>query len=190
MSKKFLITSKTPVRKGINRVDDPNGAKFSLKVAGKDDLNSILAERAATVPASVVPVILNRTAGERFNDWNINLGETAESGKTDISVSWRGSSRRVRVHWNWGSETVLGVDSASFQIAVSDPENPVDLAEVGENGYVWQPDPLTNEEIETIKRYYLLLNDDGLKDEFREKVRAAGHTHSVSRREDLEARLY
>jgi len=45
---------------------------------------------------------------------------------------------------------------------------------------IWQPAEMSQEDIDTIKRFYVLLNDESLRGEYGEQVRAAGHTHSIS----------
>ena len=44
----------------------------------------------------------------------------------------------------------------------------------------WQPAPLRKDEAETILRYYVLLTDTNLREEFGEQVRAAGHAHILA----------
>jgi hypothetical protein len=159
----------------VNRVaESGREIRYSLKVAGKDDLNQALREAALGISPEVVPKVLRRFASERFSDW-ILLAENEAVDAADCQIVWRGGFRRGRVIWNWhggaAQNHAANPDLYDWEIVVGDPQTPV----AASNAAVWQPAPLSKEEVESVLRYYVLTTDAGLSEEFGEQVRAAGH---------------
>lgn len=163
--------------------------RFSLKVSNKDNLNNSLNEAITRVSDEIVPTILRRVANEKFTDWNLSVDKTDEMVVwTDCQVTWRGGHRRCRLNWNWDNEAiefmqiVENSDYLDLEVFVNNPQTPFlnFPGNVETPRLIWQPAELTTDEVETIKRFYVLLNDETLRNEFREQVRAAGHTHSIA----------
>ncbi|NNE66877.1 MAG: hypothetical protein HKN33_09945 [Pyrinomonadaceae bacterium] len=164
----------------LHRKEENGEIRFSFKVAGKDDLLSALSEAVERVPDSVVPRILSKVANDRFSDWQMVLsGGDDEQTRTDCHAIWRGGQRKGRISWNWGTENLFSTsDGLDLEVFVVDPEtDPSEFSFTGEK-FWWKPSKLTKEETETIRRYYLLLNDEQIKSQFSDQIRAAGHTHS------------
>lgn len=162
--------------------------RYGLKVSSKDKLNNALDEAVQKISPEHIPTILRRVAKEKFPDWNLSVDGNEEMEVwTDCQILWRGGHRRCRIYWNWDNEAseVLQIlensEYLDLEIFINNPLN--NNLEVPTNiespRAIWQPAELTKEESETILRFYALLNDESLRIEFKEQVRAAGHTHSL-----------
>ena len=165
----------------VNRIAVPDReVRYSLKVAGKDNLNQALRDAAQSVSPDVIPRIMRRFASERFSDW-ILLSENEAVDSTDCQIIWRGGFRRGRVFWNWlggGTQNVLRTNSEIYdwEIFVNPPQGDSAWANLSNVPVIaWQPALLQRDEVETIKRYYVLITDSGLQEQYGEQVRAAGH---------------
>ena len=159
--------------------------RYSLKVSGKDNLNNLLTEAARSVAPVVIPKIFRRTAREHFSDWSLtDEKDAAATDWTDCQIVWRGGLRRGRLFWNLENKLhrppqAAGSDFVDWEVMIGNPSNEVNNS--GEISKVyWQPAPLRRDEAETILRYYVLLTDMTLREQFGEQVRAAGHAHFLS----------
>lgn len=171
------------------KAEDGKEIRYSLKVSSKDNLNNALAEAISTVPNEVVPTLLRRVAKDKFEDWNLDLDQSDGTvAWTDCKISWRGGKRRCRVFWNWDNEAsdvsrnAENSEHLDLEVFVNNPNSDSSEMVYGKEipQAIWQPAMLTAEEVDTIKRFQILLNDDSLRNEYREQVRAAGHTHSLA----------
>lgn len=162
--------------------------RFSLKVSGRDDLNSVIAEKAKNVPPEIVEYILRRFTLERFSETNL-LGEADLHNVTECHATWRGGYRRGRVLWEWnespgskGYENEPNVEFMDWEVVITNP------ADVGATQppagdlprAFWHPAFLKNDEADTIRRYHVLMTDETLDAQFAAQVRAAGHTHQMA----------
>ncbi len=160
--------------------------RYSLKVSGKDNLNNLLAEAAKTVAPVVIPKMFRRVAREHFSDWSLTDEKDAPNADwTDCQIVWRGGLRRGRLFWNLENKLhrpplpASGSDFVDWEVFIGNPPNEAENS--GEISKVyWQPAPLRRDEAETILRYYVLLSDTTLREQFGEQVRAAGHAHFLS----------
>jgi len=171
------------------KAEEGREIRYSLKVSIKESLNNSLNEAIAQVSPDIVPKILRKIARERFTDWT--FGDEAD-GKginwTDSQIVWRGGLRRGRLCWNLeDNETDIANLPANLEITdwmvIISGEQQVLPANQNSDGVprvYWQHAPLKNEEIETILRYHVLVNDETLRDEFGDQLRAAGHAHSLA----------
>lgn len=166
----------------LNRKEDGGELRFSFKVAGKDDLISALAQSVSEVSESVVPKLLSRVANERFSDWNLSLGDDESAPLwTDTQLIWRGGIRKARFRWAWGvaDQVPSQAENPDVEITICEPGGIQENEDAdGTNRFQWIPAELTKEEIDTFRRYHLLLHDEEIKEIYQDQVRAAGHTHS------------
>ncbi|MEK7723914.1 MAG: hypothetical protein AAB336_06165, partial [Acidobacteriota bacterium] len=176
----------------INRItEDGRETRYGLKISGKDNLNNALAEKAANVSSAVFEKILRRSAKDRFSDWALQVEENAPLfDSNDCQISWRGGYRRGRVIWNWdrrgGVDNLIGnernLEYLDWEVVVCHPENK-EVSNVPKTEVptvFWQPASLKLDEEDTLRRYYVLLSNNDLREEFGEQVRAAGHTHHLA----------
>ncbi len=173
------------------KIEEGREIRYSLKVSIKENLNNLLNEAVAKVSPTVIPKILRKIARERFADWT--FGDENEDGKsanwTDSQIVWRGGLRRGRLSWNLENDDFdltqmpANHDVLDWMVIISGehpilPPNETAADEVPR--VYWQHTPLRPGEIETILRYYVLLHDPNLREEFGDQIRAAGHAHSLA----------
>jgi hypothetical protein len=161
--------------------------RYSLKISSKDKLNDALDLAVNEISPEVVPGILSKIAMENYSDWNLLLDNNVENSLnwTDCQVKWRGTNRRCRIYWNWGNERIVSqgsLDSSEFidlEFSINNPapNTPVQQTESTFPKAVWKTDELTPDELNTILRYYVLLHNDQLREEYHEQIRATGHAH-------------
>jgi hypothetical protein len=159
--------------------------RYSLKASNKDNLNNILAEAAQTVSPAVIPKILRRFARDRFSDWILPDEADAQSGDwTDSQIVWRGGMRRGRLFWNFENRPVdeqsapAHSEYLDWEVIISPSQSQPENSGVPK--VFWKPAPLRKDEAETILRYYVLLSDASLKEEYAEQIHAAGHAHTIA----------
>ena len=161
--------------------------RYSLKVGTKDNLNNFLAEAIKPVSPVVIPKILRRMARERFSDWTFSE-ENEVNNWTDCQIVWRGGLRRGRVFWNLekdeleNNSTIVNSEFLDWEVIISneliEPQTEDSQSEISR--VYWQPAPLRKEEAEAILRYYVLLTNTDLREEYGEQVRAVGHALTLS----------
>lgn len=180
----------------IRQIEDAEAGEtlYSLKVDSKDNLNQAIADAAQEIGGEVIPKILRRMARERFFDWDLpgEDGQEEKEEQTDFletRIVWRGSRRTGRVTWDLensrGTATDISQisDRLDWEIIVNphEVEQTASPNEPAQNTRVfWQPAPLKKNEADTILRYYVLLTDQRLREEYGEQVQAAVHAHTIS----------
>ncbi|MEP6901093.1 MAG: DUF6079 family protein [Actinomycetota bacterium] len=173
-----------------HKLEEGREIRYSLKVSIKENLNNSLNEAVAKVSPTVIPKILRKIARERFADWT--FGEESEVGKsatwTDSQIVWRGGWRRGRLSWNLENDDSdltpmpANLDVLDWMVIISGEQPILPTLETADEvpRVYWQHTPLRPAEIETILRYYVLLHDPDLREEFGDQIRAAGHAHSLA----------
>ena len=173
---------------GIQRIAEAGReTHYNLKISSQDNLNNALAEAVKIVPPDVTAKILRRVARERFADWSISDDNSANGDSTECPITWRGGLRRGRLVWslenNSGAARNYQTDSEllDWEVIISDsPEKLKIQAESNGTAQIfWQTATLQKEETEAILRYWVLLTDTGLRDEYGEQMRAAGHAQMM-----------
>lgn len=164
---------------------DGRETRYSLRVSSKDNLNQALSEAVKAVSPEVVPKILRRVARERFTDWTFSDEGGVAATVTECSVKWRGGIRHGRIVWNVENNVEMLDQTAEFldwEVIINLPtdspakqKNKTEISRV-----VWQTAPLRADEIETILRYYVLLTDRTLGEQYGEQLRAAGHSNLMA----------
>ena len=165
--------------------------RFGLRVSGKDNLNSVLAESAKTVSPKAIEKILRRFAREKYSDWTLPAeSDSLQSDTTECQINWRGGFRRGRVIWDWQNKQATEVSAEAervsefidWEVIIADERHRNSVNRVNSEipTVLWQTATLKPEEEETLLRYYVLLTDTSLRGTFGEQVRAAGHTHQTA----------
>lgn len=164
---------------------DNRETRYSLRVSTKDNLNQAVAEAVKAVSPNVVPKILRRVARERFSDWTFS--EENEIGdSTECLITWRGGIRHGSIVWNAGEETEESLAPVSeftdWEVIINSPtaakQKPKRKTAVSQ--VFWQPAQLRSDETEAILRYYVLLTNQDLREEYGEQLRAAGHSNLMA----------
>ncbi|MGI8669250.1 MAG: DUF6079 family protein [Aridibacter sp.] len=178
------------VPNGIWRKDlEGRETRYSFKLTKKDSFNDKLNEAVKTVSENVFPNLLRRVAKEKFTDWHFSAeNDTEIIDWADCQIVWRGGIRRARLWWNWENENSQILQSSEhsnlFDLEIfinNSSENNISEQNIDNiSKAVWQTAQLRTDEKETLKKLYVLLNDQHLRDENPEQVSAAVHTHLVA----------
>lgn len=165
----------------IQRATHEGVTHYSLKVSSKENLNNALGEAVKSVSPDVVAKILRRVARERFADWTI--GETDGTNDLEFQTIWRGGFRGGRVIWNLDNQTKIESADAKtldWEVVIQSAENVEKPDPAAVPKVFWRPAEATAHETDTILRYYVLLNDQNLREEYGEQLRAAGHANLMA----------
>lgn len=166
------------------KADDGRELRYSLKVSVTDDLNNALVEAVSGVSDDVVPKVLRKIARERYSDWSFHDDGDGVDW-SDSQIVWRGGLRRGRLCWNVGVRPTTAepqhlnselVDWVVF-IASEASVTPTISSEDPIPQVYWHPAALRADELETIKRYFVLLNDRSLRQTYGDQIRTVGHSH-------------
>lgn len=163
--------------------------RYSLKIGGKENLTIALDEAIRDISGNVIPKILRRIARDRYPEWALsNDQEEAASDQIDLDVVWRGSVRKGRISWDLETDdsqvsAPSDPDRYDWEIIIN-PFNDRQAASDSSAGDVprvfWQPAPLKKEEADSILRYFVLLTNAKLRQEYGEQWQVAGHAHNVN----------
>lgn len=176
-------------RDDLWRLEGESGTiRYSLKVSGKDDLNMALSAAIDNVPEYAVPSVLKKTGKDRFSDWMLSSEkEAGEIDWSDVQVLWRGSYRKVKLIWNWSRADIgevtkmAGASGVDLYVVISGPGSlPACEDDRGRPLIYWQPADLTSADVDTIRKYFVLLHDQQLRRDFADQIGPAGHTHTVA----------
>ncbi len=165
----------------VRKEETGRDVRYSIRISGKDDLNSKLEEASSQVPADAVEKVLRRVSSDKLKDWELGEEEVA-SEATKVEFLWRGTSRSAEVVWDWdgGSNASSENQSNDFDVRVFVSRSGRDSEINSKFDISWSAAEPTDEELASLKRLYVLLNDKTLREEFGEQVRAAGHSHFVT----------
>ena len=170
----------------LRTAEDGREVRYSLKISDKDNLNIALNEAAKTVSPAVIPKIFRRVARERFTDWMSAEDRDSQAADwMDYQITWRGGLRRGRLFWNLENrikqlpQLTGNSEFIDWEVIIGSlPDSSENSGEISE--VYWKPAPLRRDEAETIFRYYVLLTDKTLREQFGEQIRAAGHAHILA----------
>lgn len=166
-------------------MEDGRETRYSLRLESKDRLNSALTEALQHVPAEVTSKILRRLLRERFSDCTISGESDAErSDSMDCPIIWRGGTRRGRVYWavdGQANPQAAVSDVIDWEVRIVDPGFQPVNTDTGDSVRVfWRPDELKKDEVDTLRRFHVLLTQNDLYENFSEQVRAAVHSHTIA----------
>ncbi|MDQ3635302.1 MAG: DUF6079 family protein [Acidobacteriota bacterium] len=174
---------------GIWRKDsEERETRYSFKLTKKDSFNNELDAATTSVSDAVIPNLMRRVAKEKFTDWHFSAeNEMEKIDWADCQIIWRGGVRRARLWWNWENENSESLQSSAnsniFDLEIFINSNENKTFETNKNNIskaVWQTAQLRTDEKETLKRLYILLNDQILREENPAQVSAAAHTHLIA----------
>lgn len=163
--------------------------RYSFKVSVKENLHNALDEAGKSVPADVVTKIFRRIARDKFADWTISEEADESSAEwMDCQLIWRGGQRRGRVHWDLDGKNIAASISpqnsevVDWELFINRQDTALEaIVDQNETPRVfWQPAELRKDEIDTIRRYYVLQTRSDMREEYGEQFRAASHTHTIA----------
>ncbi|MFT3745479.1 MAG: hypothetical protein QM785_14455 [Pyrinomonadaceae bacterium] len=151
--------------------------KYSFRLNGKQDIESLLAEAVRSVPEGVVWRQLFAQTAEKYSDFD------PTSYTTTCGVEWRGAIRRGELIWPPNEEAEIppreGKESPDWTIRV-EPDGGSREPSEEKNSISWHLAKLTPDERLTIRRNYLLQNDVAVREQVGEALSTAMHIHSLA----------
>lgn len=190
MVEELLEKFKLVLPESIQRTaEDGREVRYKFRVNSQDNLNNALAQAVKNVSPEIAEKVLLRTARERFTDWTISDDSAPTNGKwMESQTNWRGTVRRGRYVWDLNNKFTgdenfrLHDDSLDWEVIITPSPEKYTLAKTSDNvtRIFWQPAALKTDEIEAILRYWVLLTDVSLREQFGEQMRAAGHAQMLA----------
>jgi len=161
------------------------GTRYSFKLDGKEDLKRVLSTTADAVPVSVVNDIFKRIIDERYTDSSFSsVSEGVVSNSSDCVLTWRGGSRKGRISWLDGSGRVDDNSRApvDWLAVISLPDSGVrEVPSTADTPIVtWRPAQFSDDEIDTVRRFFVLNSDSAFRQQFQEHIAAAVQAHAVA----------
>jgi len=171
--------------KDINRVaESGRETRYSFKLTIKDDLNSALTEAIPNVSLEAVPKILRRAMRDRFSDCTLSDDESERLDWMDCQINWRGGLRRGRLFWRnasaAGEALKSGADLIDWEVVVNLGDRDDDGDKSDDWRVIWRSASMTEEEIETVKRFHILLTDTAIRETFNTQIRSSMHAHKLA----------
>jgi hypothetical protein len=168
------------------KADEGREVRYSLKVRLADSLTEDLSQAADNVSPEVIPKILKKITREKFFDLTFT-DETEDKvvDWTDLQIVWRGGLRRGRVCWSLENPDFPVSSQSEFLdwIVIISDEREVESLESADDEapkIYWQHAKLRKDEIETILRYYVLLNNTQLREQYGDQIRPVVHSHAIT----------
>ena len=150
----------------ISRIEGSSGPKYCLRVSSRSTATDVLANAIETVTDADIRSCLSRLAAEKFSD--VEIG----SDVSPCAVEWRGSIRRGIVQWSSASHP-----GSDWKIKVHYSGDAV----TGEDSdIVWRVGELGTDEKDTLRRFYLLQNDQTVRDGLAAGLSTTLHQHSIA----------
>ncbi len=168
------------------RVSSEEGreVRYGLKVSGNDGVKQALETAAASVDDTKVAETLHRLFHERFSDSLFVAPDGTVRTVIESTLAWRGGQRRGRVFWKdvrsdaAASELHLD-DLHDWEVVIdltpSDGEEEKGASDISKA--IWRAAELTPDERDAVKRFWVLQNDQAIREEFSEQIRGAFHSH-------------
>ncbi|MBX3300252.1 MAG: hypothetical protein KF736_12410 [Acidobacteria bacterium] len=162
------------------RRDPGDVNRYALRIGANDGLNEALRVASASMENDTVELQLSRLIGDRFTDAKFGQeGQPADVPSVESRVIWRGGARRGRVVLDWSGKFngdftgLFATEKLNWLTVIN--AMPMDALETdtGKPIVHWRPAEFRPEEIETIKRNWLLHNDASIRGEFPESLASA-----------------
>lgn len=170
------------------RESSPRSPSNNIKTSVKEELDRVLEEISKNVGEESISHVLLRAANDRFKDWKF-AAETSREKKnwSEHRFLWRGGYRHTRIFWNWNREfaesSIETKNSGLFDLDIFicgfNKAKEVS-SEIESQKVFWQTAELSPQEINTLKRFYVLLNAGGLREEFGEQFEAAINKYAAA----------
>lgn len=159
----------------------PRSPSNNIRTGFKEELDRVLEEISKNVGEESISHVLLRAANDRFSDWKFAAETSREKRNwSEHRFLWRGGYRHTRVFWDWNREFAESFietkNSGLFDLDIlicSFNKAKEASSEIESQKVFWQTAELSPKEIKTLKRFYVLLNAGGLREEFGEQVEVA-----------------
>ena len=160
--------------------------RYGLKIGSNEGLKQSLEAAATKVKDDQVAETIHRLFHERFSDSLFLSPEGSTKLASDCSLIWRGGTRRGRVIWedmrsDSDSETALHHDDHhDWEVVIgnrSEAEKRTAINEIPRA--VWKPAELNPDELDAVKRFYVLQHDATIREAHGDHIRSAFHAHAL-----------
>lgn len=157
--------------------------RYGLKIGSNEGLKQDLEAAAAKVSESQAAETIHRLFHERFSD-SLFFSPDGSKFSSDCSLSWRGGTRRGRVVWH-DSRPESAIESDrnveehhDWEVLIgssvdADRRNAINELPKA----VWKPAPMKPDEMDAIKRFYVLQHDGVIREAHSDHIRGAFHAH-------------
>ena len=160
--------------------------KYCFKFASKDGQNELLDAAAKGVSIQDVRSLLLRHAGEKFSDFGA-LGEAAATS-TNCSLEWRGAIRHGEISWsvsdddNPSEPASPSMNHFDWKVLVSfEGSGSPALDETATYPLIqWRVADLRNDELDAIRRFFVLQTDANVRGQFGERLAAASNIQALT----------
>lgn len=162
----------------VIRREDGGKAKYLLGIDDKEDINALLAERAAQVPDEAVWKVLLRQTAEKFAD----MEAPGESPVSPCTVEWRGGIRRGEIVWDVDKWSADGgkPERLDWVVIARRERSEVSTERSDVPVLYWQLAELSDDEQSTLRRHHLLQTDTELRERFEESLATATQVHALA----------
>ena len=153
---------------------DGKSAKYSLRLSTRETVDSKLIQASAEVGQDSVWQTLLRQVVDKFSDLDASTFDLGQA--TLCGVEWRGAVRRGEVLWSEHGvqERPQGVDWTIMLIGT------IDQTPGPGDHIIWKVAELEPDELDTVRRHYLLQNDTQIRESLGDGLVNALHVHSIS----------
>ncbi len=152
-------------------------AKYCFRIGSKVDSEAVLAQAAKNVPVEAVWKTLLTQTAEKWSDFD------PQSVVTHCSIEWRGGIRRGELIWppSDGAEAPSRdrKEQPDWTISV-EPEGEQTPTAEPETTAVWKVAKLREDEIDSIKRHCVLLQNTEVREQIGDALSTALHVNSIA----------
>jgi hypothetical protein len=168
------------------RVDAEEGreVRYGLKIGSNEGLKQDLEAAAAKVTDVQAAETIHRLFHERFSDSLLFSAEGTPKFASDCSLYWRGGTRRGRIIWqDIHPESALevsrpGDEHHDWEVLIGNSADADKRNAINElPKAVWKPSDLNPDEIDAVKRFYVLQHDGAIREAHSDHIRSAFHAH-------------
>lgn len=168
----------------VYAAEEGREVRYGLKIGSNEGLKQDLEAAAATVTEVQAAETIHRLFHERFSDSLLVSTDGAFKFSSDCSLHWRGGARRGRIIWQ-----DVRPESATEALRQADEHHDweVVIGSVAESDKrsainelpkaVWNPADLKPDEMDAVKRFYVLQHDAAVREAHSEHIRSAYHAH-------------
>lgn len=157
-----------------------NDGRYCFRISDSDDVNTYLDDATASVSEDVVWSVLLRHTAEKC----VDIAATRDFGSkpTQCRLEWRGSLRIGEIVWDPEKFHASDISKLEWVINLERSANELTANEVVDSCPVlsWNIAVLTEDEVNTIRRFHLLHTNTSLRDQFRDSYATATQIHSIA----------
>ncbi len=173
----------------LQKYDEDDGVRYALTVKASASFESDLAHFAKSVDPSHLGNIMLRTSQSHFADFKTVETESRKVTPTSLQTdfTWHGGIRRGKVTWLWNpsenaenAENTPEEGNAEWELFICPPNEAQGFSRAFTRPtLIWEPAALKTEEIQTLRRFYVLCTNIELIEKYSEATIAAQQTYTA-----------